>query len=514
MTASHLHLVESHDVDQEIAEIAGDMFAAKRALMRKAGKPVAVPPTGTGDVSLMPPDDGGPQRYDDLANSKRFLQIIGDDMLFVVEPKKWFIWSGTHWKLDRDDFVFEFAEDFAASLYDTAIDEAAMKNAKRANNRAGFNAFLELSMRKQSVSIETFDRQPHLLNCLNGTLDLRTGDLRPHDKADRITRVVNCDYDADGLDRPNAFIPFLERIQPDASIRAFLQRSIGYSLLGSVRERAFWILYGTGNNGKSIFTNLFNNLLGEYASTTPAASLMASKQSTIPNDIARLRGKRFILIPETEENERLNASLVKSLSAGDTVSARFLFGEYFDFEFSGKLWIATNHKPTITDHSKGMWDRMKIVPFSVDVPANEVVKSDDLMRSLMADAPAVLAWAVQGCRDYYEADGLDTPPVIQTEIDAYRREQDSIAQFLEERCQTWEQAVALKEKDDRLVIFESDFQVPNGDLYAAYKKFCEQNGEYLRSHRRLAQNMKERGFQQRNSGGRYWDGIRLTETEK
>ncbi|MEK7856259.1 MAG: phage/plasmid primase, P4 family, partial [Acidobacteriota bacterium] len=352
-----------------------------------------------------------------------------------------------------------------------------------------------------------FDTQPFLLNCANGTLDLKTGVLRPHNRADRITRIVNCNFDADA--ESETFERFLETIQPDPSIRAFLQRSIGYSLLGAVRERTFWILYGTGNNGKSIFVNLFNNLLGDYASATTTASVMAGKQNAIPNDIARLKGKRFVIIPETEENERLNSALVKALSAGDTVTARFLFGEYFDFPFTGKLWIATNHKPTITDHSKGMWDRMKLVPFTQDIPKDKIIKADDLMASLMADASAILNWAVLGCHDYFDLDGLDVPEVIQREIDAYRKEQDSISQFIEERCETFAQA-QIERPQEYLV--PADYRVLNSDLYKAYKEFCEQNGEYLRSHRRLTQNMHERGFKQLNSGGRYWEGVRLSDS--
>lgn len=452
--------------------------------------------------NVLPPS--GAARYDDLANSERFLDFAGEDVIYCPEAKKWLIWQGTHWQFDRADFVFELAAEFARSLYSTATDKDSYLNARRASNRAGFNAFLELAQRRKTVSIDRFDNQTGVLNCLNGTLELESGSLRPHDRADLITRVVNANYDFDS--HSGFFEAFLARIQPDANIRAFLQRSIGYSLLGSVPERAFWILYGTGNNGKSVFTNLFNNLLGEYASTTTTATIMQGNLSAIPNDIARLKGKRFILVPETEENERLNAALIKRLSGGDTVSARYLFGEYFDFYFSGKLWITTNHKPIITDHSKGLWDRLKLVPFAENIPDNEVIKSDDLMSRLMADADAVLTWAAIGARDYCDQKSLATPDVIQREIDAYRYEQDSIAQFIDERCQTLDQA---RQSEPQRYFAESDFQIPNSDLYAAYRKFCEANGEYARSHRRLSQNLRERGFQQIKNNARQWAGIRL-----
>jgi len=494
MTAPNLKLVDDL-TDAEIERIAADINDKHKAdAIGKRGN-------GPATAELMPPES---PTYDDLANARRFLSTFGDDLLFSPEAKKWLIWNQTHWKIDHANLIFELAAEFVTGLYApiNARDSDSFKHARRSNNRTGINAMLELAKMFKTAELHTFDAQPFLLNCRNGTLDLQTGTLRPHDRNDRITRVVHCDFDADA--EPRAFTDFLTTIQPNPDVRAFLQRSIGYSLLGVVRERAFWILYGTGNNGKSVFVNLFNNLLGEYASATTTASVMAGKQNAIPNDIARLKGKRFVIIPETEENERLNSALVKALSAGDTVTARFLFGEFFDFAFTGKLWIATNHKPAITDHSKGMWDRMKLVPFNQDIPKEKVIKADDLMAQLMAEAPAVLNWAVTGCRDYLDLDGLDVPAVIQAEIDAYRREQDSIAQFIEERCVTLEQA---RERVDYVIA--SEYQVSNAELYKAYKQFCIDNGEFLRSHRRLTQNMTERGFQQKNSGGRYWEGIKL-----
>ena len=149
-----------------------------------------------------------------------------------------------------------------------------------------------------------------------------------------------------------------------------------------------------------------------------------------------------------------------------------------------------------------------MIPFTQDIPKEKVIKPDDLMASLMADAPAVLNWAVLGCRDYLDLDGLDVPEVIQNEIDTYRREQDSIAQFIEEMCVTLQQARARSETNGAYVI-PADYRVSNNELYTAYKKFCDENGEYKRSHKRLSQNMRERGFQQHNSAGRYWEGIKL-----
>jgi putative DNA primase/helicase len=444
--------------------------------------------------------------YDDVSNAEAFLREFGDDLLYCAEMQRWMIWSSGVWMPDRDHTVYALAMDFVKTFYAEAAGEAAVRAARRANMRSAIESMLSLAGKRKTVSIDSFDVDPYLLNCKNGVVDLRSGKLIPHDRSLRISRKIDFNYDPSA--RSPVFERFLRDIQPDPAIRAFLQRSIGYSLLGVARERAFWILYGTGNNGKSIFTNLFLKLLGGYAAGATTATIMQTRQHSIPNDIARLKGRRFIVIPETDENEMLNASLIKALSAGDQLTARFLFGEFFDFFFAGKLWIATNHKPKIFDNSKGFWDRIKVVPFTVDIPSEQLIKSDDLLGQLLAEGDGILAWAVQGARDYFEIDGLDTPPAITAEIERYRREQDSILQFIEECCETAEDLRKLFPDEhipDEIIVTQ------NGDLYNAYKKFCYENGEHPKSHRRLSLKLHEKGFKQSRANGipRTWLGIRL-----
>jgi putative DNA primase/helicase len=475
MSTPQLKLVNPDDpIQKEIHAIADQMLESRK---RSAE---IVPPVG--------------ECYHDLANAERFLDAVGDDVIFCAERGGWMIWNGKHWTPDVENILHDLAKDFAVGLTRTATNDEARKNAKRACMRGGFKAFQDLAAADRTISISKFDADAFLLNCKNGTLDLRDGTLREHNRLDYITRIVNANFD------PHAKCPtfdvFLEDIQPDPEVRAFLQRSIGYSLLGEVRERSFWILYGTGANGKSAFVNLFNNLLGEYACGTTSASIMAVRQPNgIPNDIARLKGKRFVIIPETEENERINAALIKALSAGDTVTARFLFNEFFDFQFTGKLWIATNHKPAITDHSKGFWDRLKIVPFNQRIAPEHQVKPDELMASLMDEADGILTWAVKGCSDYYGARGLKVPEVIQKEIDQYKFEQNPIEQFLEEYCETGEY-----------------FTVDNTPLFAKYREFALHELGYRQvSQKRFTQQLLLKGFTPGKSGRRFWNGLRLND---
>ena len=470
-----------------------------------------------GHITVMPPD-GGPLSWNDLGNAERFLSSFGDELGYCVESGEWMIYTGRHWQKDNIFYVSEYAREFVKDELSEAVvsgDKYRIKNADRLNNKGGFTAMFDMAKQLRAVSISEFDGPAthYKLNCKNGTLDLRTGELADHNADDRITRFIDVDYNADAA--ADNFDKFLEKIQPDAAVRAFLQRSIGYSMLGAVPDAAFWILYGIGNNGKSVFTKLFMDLLGDYSSGVASQTIMEAKRAAgaASPDLARLKGKRFVVVAETNENERLNPSLIKALSAGDVITARHLFQGEFDFPFSGKMWIATNHKPSIIDHSNGMWRRLILVPFAVNIPDGEVIPQDQMLARLMAERSGILSWAVQGARDYFEH-GLAVPPVIQAEIDQYKFEQDSIAQFLEECCQTAAQFHANCEampEDRRPVYREREFETANADLYDAYVKFCKSTGEYQRTQRRLSQNMKERGFVQTRQAKRLWHGIRLLE---
>ena len=453
-----------------------------------------------GVVYTQPIQDDHIENWDDVTIAKLFVRDNQEFLRFNPEAKKWFAWTGSHWELDKGDLTIKKAAEFSQDLYrrvpNMVNTSAQMKDANRqvarSNSNAGLKAFFDLSKSYLSVSQSNFDQNHYLLNVKNGTIDLKTGNLLPHNPNDFITRV--CSFDYDKYAKIQAYKGFLESIQPELEVRNFIRRSLGYSLLGIARERAFWILYGNGNNGKSVFIDLFSEILNDYASEISSATVMRKPgPDSIPNDIARQKGKRFVVIPETDENEALNASLIKAMSSGDKITARFLFGEYFDFYFSGKIWIATNHKPRITDHSKGFWDRLKIIPFTVDIPKQNVIKRDTLLSSLLDEAPAILNWMVQGCLEYLNNSDLKTPPIVQDEIDLYKYEQDSIAQFIDECCE-----------------IDASYQTANGDLYKKYVEFCKEAGEYQRSQRRFTQNLKERGFEQtRNFGQRVWQGISI-----
>lgn len=461
----------------------------------------------TGDV--LPPD--GSYTYDDLANAERFLSAFGTDFCYLAEAKKWLFWDKTHWAFDQKNFVYELALCFVKDLYspENCRDDVAFKHAKRSNNASGIENMLKIVRNKSTVTTDQLDTKPNLFNCQNGTIDLSTGEIKQHDRSDYITKLSPYHYNPDAnCDR---FLSFLEDIQPNLNIQNYLQQCLGYSMSATYTDRAFFILYGFGRNGKSVFVDLFSRIFGNYSQNTTADSLMKKQNNGIPNDIARLRGSRFITCSETEEGKQLHESLLKSLTGGDKITARFLFGEFFDYYFSGKLWIVTNHKPVIRDMSQGFWDRLKLIPFTTKIEKEKQIDKDTLLASLLDEASGILAWLVSGWQQYQEKNQLATPAEIQREIDDYKFEQDSIAQFIYECCET---IAAFSEQNPDVYIAEENFKAKNPDVYAEYKKFCDANGEFARTQKRLSQNLAERGFtQQPENGVRTWKGFRLNKIE-
>jgi len=266
---------------------------------------------------------------------------------------------------------------------------------------------------------------------------------------------------------------------------------VGYSLTGDTGERALFFLHGAGANGKSTFLETIRAMAGDYGLRTPTETLMTKRSGAIPNDVARLKGARLVTAAESDEGKRLAEALIKDLTGGDTIAARFMRAEWFDFRPQCKIWLATNHKPTVRGTDKAIWDRIKLIPFGVIIPKEE--QNRRLIETLKTELAGILAWAVRGCLEW-NRDGLGIPDEVKTATGRYRDEMDVLGAFLNDQCE-----------------FGPTAEVTVKALYNAYKDWCETNGERASSKRALGLRLAERGIDQYKATGgtRTWLGIGL-----
>lgn len=441
----------------------------------------------------------------DLGNAMKLVARHGADLRYCQARSAWLVWDGCRWAWDECGEVERRARETVLSWYEDAKDlskedrKKLVGHALKCESAARLRAMVDLARYEPSipVTMAELDRDPWMLNVENGTLDLRTGELRPHHHDDLITRLVPASYDS--LAECPVWLTFLDRIMDGSAEKiTFLQRAIGYSLTGSTKERLFFLLHGGGKNGKTKFLQTISKLLNDYGSRIDTDSLMEAKNRGIPNDIARLKGARFVFASEGEEGKRLAEAKVKELSGGDTITARFMRGEWFDFDPEFKLWLGTNHRPNVRGNDKAIWDRIKLIPFTVRIPDEEQDK--DLLEKLVAELPGVLAWAVEGCLDW-QREGLTEPDDVRFANAQYRSEEDVIGNFLDDKCE-----------------IGNDLQVTKKAMYAAYKTWCEDNGERTVSQKKFSGLLKDHATVDEARMGRdmthHWIGISLRETNE
>jgi putative DNA primase/helicase len=355
---------------------------------------------------------------------------------------------------------------------------------------------LHLAEAEEGVPILTpdMDSDPWLFNCRNGTIDLRTGELRPHRREDLITKLCDLDYD------PDAPCPlwtatiekFLARDDPgkQAALVGYWQRLCGYAMAGVVEDHILPVAFGTGNNGKSTILGTLMDVFGPgYAMKCPPDLLLAKRNDGHPTDRASLFGKRLVVAIETEENRRLNETIVKELTGGDDITARRMREDFWTFKPSHTAIMATNHKPVIRGTDKGIWRRVKLVPFTVGIDDADAIK--DMPARLRAEWPGILAWCVKGCLAWRER-GLDTPEEVVDATAKYKGDQDILGLFLAEHTIATPQARAKATA-----------------LYARYREWAEDGNEFVVSQRAFGDALAERGFQKKMSNGTWYLGIGL-----
>jgi putative DNA primase/helicase len=440
------------------------------------------------------------EKYTDLGNARRFVARYRNTILYCEPWGRWLLWDSMRWAEDERLEIFARATDLIRSLYPLAKkikdeDErkAFLTHLIKSESHRALNAMVTLAKSDRTVARhpDDFDSDPWLFTVKNGTLDLRTGRLRSHHQRDLITKLAPVTHDP-SAQCPN-WLAFLDMIMLGRrSLVEFLKRALGSSLTGITSDKAMFILYGPGgDNGKSTMVEVMEMLLGNYARRTPVETFLKRREGAIPNDIARLRGARFVWAAENDRGVRLAESLIKEMTGGDRMVARFLHGEFFEFMPAFKIWFATNHKPAIRGDA-AIWRRLKLVPFDYTIPKAQQKRRYEVMAMFQAELPGILNWALEGCMEW-QRDGLGVPDEVINATREYEAEQDTFSMFLDEKCVKAPNARAL-----------------SLSLYREYKTWAEQYGESPVSHKTFASLMSERGFSKtKTMKGALYSGIGL-----
>lgn len=435
-------------------------------------------------------------RLDDTGNAERFVARYGPDVRYDHTDGRWLVWTeteagGGYWRPDTDGAAQRLAKETARGIYGeadlaakTGRDEQAAAIARWAGRSAAEarrNAMLNLARSEHAIAVtrDQLDRHPLLLNVQNGTLDLATGTLREARRADLMTSLLSVRYDPDAT--CPVFDRFLSRVQPSADMRAYLATAAGLALSGQVLNRPVLLFYGTGANGKTTMIETLLTLLGPLGHKTRAEVLMARRRGSAPDEVAALAGKRLVVASELSDG-RLDEALVKDLTGGDAISARHLYGRPFTFSPGFSLFLYGNRRPTITGTDDGIWRRVQLVPFGVQIPPAE--RDPDLPAKLREELPGILAWAVRGW-SAWRRNGFTPPAAVQAATADYREESDTLGQFLAERC-----------------LLGADKSVRAGDLYDEYAKWATAGNLPVLSSVRFSRAMAERGMgKQRHASG-------------
>ena len=443
----------------------------------------------------------------DTGNAHRLYDKFGRSIRFSYNRKRWYFWTGKQWILDEMGEVKKLADEVcedlkreAWNMQDEDLQEQMFKFAKATANTARKEAMVKEAQHLNDIPAapEDFDRYLDYLNCENGIVNLRNGELFPHEQTFMMTKKCDCEYDVKHR-KPTLWLKFLDDItNGNKELQRYIQKCVGYSISGSNREQCAYFLYGMGNNGKSTFLDTLADMMGSYASnaqpdTFMLQSRLGSAGGGANSDIARLKSARFVTCEEPTEGIRLNEGLLKQLTGGSKVTCRFLYGDEFEYTPEFKIWIATNHKPTIRGTDFGIWRRIKLIPFEVNIPKDKVDKN--LKYKLRKEFPQILAWAVEGCM-LWQKEGMEEPECVLEATKEYKQEMDLIAGFVE-------QCIMIDYAADKIMA---------ADLFGIYSKWAKQNNEYEMSSKKffteVSKKLPDKG---RNSKGIYYTRIRLTE---
>ncbi len=436
----------------------------------------------------------------DLGNCERLVRRFGRDIRFNHPSKTWHVWDGRRWKKDEQGRIQGLAKRTVRYIGDEAgliegdTERSEMwRWAAASQNQSRVEAAIKLARDEVSILPEDLDAQKHLLNLQNGTLDLSTFSLQPHSREHLCSRMAGIRFD------PEASCPlWLNHLDlifgGDAAFIRDFQMMAGYSLISDNPEQVFFILHGSGKNGKTVTVSTLSRIMGDYAMNMAAESLMIRKNSEAPrSDIVQLVGARLITAAESDSSHRLSESLIKSLTGGDVITARTLYQIERQYRITGKIWFSTNHRPVIKGTDTAIWRRVWLVPFEVEIP--EEKRDRQILEKLAAEGSGILNWMLEGLKRYQEnGDRLSMPERVALANENYRQDSDVIGQFINDSC---------------ILDLRPESTTARAALYEVYVAWCKQQGEGSLSNRSFASRLQERGVTTKKvRGTRYWIGIR------
>jgi len=426
------------------------------------------------------PDAGEfPAAIDDAHMAVAFGTHLNGDFLYVAAWRRWLRWDGRRWADDDTEAIHERCRQWVIALSSAMIaagvNDDTIRRVVSYRSRAKLDAVVTLTRRLAGIAatVDEFDRDPDILNVANGIVDLRTGELRPHDRGARCRKLADTDYN------PDARHPDVDAVLAvvDDDVRPWLQRLFGYAATGHVTEDVIAVFDGDGSNGKSTLLGAVGRTLGDYAGAAPARLIMRTHNDEHPTIKADLLGRRLVWISETEEGGSLRMEQLKALTGGDRIKARFMRADYFEFTPTHTLIVATNHRPNVNASEYAAWRRLRLVPFPHTYKSPGEAGDGDRVKDARlrvrlthsAQRSAMLAWIVAGAVEWYR-DGLGESATVTAATEAWRRSEDVIVRFVQE-C---------------LILGEGG-TVRGQDLFNAYKDWCAQEGRPAKSNKNFAE---------------------------
>lgn len=440
----------------------------------------------------------------DTGNAHRMLDKFGGVVRYSYTRKKWLYWDGKVWRLDESGQIKKLADIICEDIKREAVMEQGEKTqaemlkwATRTASSKGKEAMVHECQHLDEIPVsqDALDSFSDYLNCQNGIINLRNGELLPHDSNFLMSKICMCECAEPGA-VPELWLKFLEDVTAgNKTLQEYIQKCVGYSLSGSNREQCAYFLYGMGNNGKSTFLDTIADMLGSYAANVQPETIMLQKSfagNGANSDIARLKSVRFVTSEEPTEGVRLNEGLLKQLTGGSKVTCRFLYGDEFEYTPEFKIWIATNHKPVIRGTDLGIWRRIKLIPFEVNI--QHVDKN--LRYKLRKELPAILRWAVDGCIKW-QREGLAEPTAVVEAVQDYKHEMDLLAGFVEQCI---------------VIDYTCEGRIMASELFKMYIRWAKENNEYEMTSKKFFKELsKKLPTKGRIGAGIYFSNIRITE---